>query len=103
MICWPLKDDQPINAALLSTREQPLAFELLQIRKAEAMGPAMRDLTIKITGSKEDFEAELGNVFGRCFGPEGERVRRNVMDMSKELRMEKKAKAAEVISQLAMI
>ncbi|KAJ6480046.1 hypothetical protein DFH09DRAFT_1214751, partial [Mycena vulgaris] len=70
LIVWPTTAEQPINAALLSSEPNPVAFELLQIRTGAQLGPSLRGGP-KITGTIEDAAAELEAVFAAARGSKG--------------------------------
>lgn len=121
MILWPLQQsDQALNAALLSTRDDPLGFELLQvsilvllpklsdpyketqIRHGAGRAPAMR--TGKpISGDIKSVREEFRDVLSRARGPEGLRMRENAQALAVRLRAEKDGKADAVIRELALV
>ncbi|KAK4687104.1 hypothetical protein P7C73_g3015, partial [Tremellales sp. Uapishka_1] len=98
MIGWPLAhSDQAVNAALLSTREKKLAFELLQIRQGYAIAPAKRG--VEVIGTRDAIVAEFKDVIGSAFGQEGAEIRANVAAMSQAMRQDKNGSAREVLKQ----
>lgn len=87
MIIWPLAhNDQALNAALLSMRKDPLAFEFVQIRVDTR--PAMRG--IEITGKKEDVAEEFRSTILRARGEEGDQMRENFRKMRRMLKEEER-------------
>ena len=103
MICWPMSHgDQFMDAAMLSTRDEPVAFELLQTRMFEARGPPGRGGGV-IKGEVEDVKREMRDVLTKARGKEGEVVRKNVEAMAKLLREERDGRADAVIKELAEI
>lgn len=91
-----------MDAAVLSTRDEPLAFELLQVRMGDARGPPRRGGG-EISGRLEDVEKEFRDVLGKARGREGEAVRRNAEEIARLLREERDGRADEVIRELAQI
>jgi UDP-glucoronosyl and UDP-glucosyl transferase len=103
MICWPISHgDQFMDSAVLSTRDEPLAFELLQTRMGDARGPPRRGGGA-ISGKLEDVEREFRDVFKKAKGREGEVVRGNVEAMASRLREERDDGADGVIRELAAV
>ncbi|KAE9362805.1 glycosyltransferase family 1 protein [Stipitochalara longipes BDJ] len=103
LICWPMSHgDQFMNAALLSTRDEPVAFELLQIRMNEARGPPRRGGGA-IKGDLEDVKKEMKEVFTKARGVEGLELRKNAENVAINLREERDGRADEVIRDLAEI
>ncbi|MCJ1438144.1 hypothetical protein MMC27_007531 [Xylographa pallens] len=103
LIVWPLsQSDQAINAAMLSTRERPVAFELLQIRQGSARGPPMRGGP-PIVGDDASLEAELRDVVSKVRGDEGALLRRNAEALAVQLREERDGRADAVVRQLALM
>ncbi|PMD38695.1 glycosyltransferase family 1 protein [Hyaloscypha variabilis F] len=103
LICWPMSHgDQFMNAALLSTRDEPLAFELLQIRMNEARGPPRRGGG-PIKGDLEDVKKEMRDVLTKANGAEGAVLRKNAENLAVELREERYGRADVVIRELAEI
>jgi hypothetical protein len=103
MICWPMSHgDQFMDAALLSTREEPVAFELLQIRMNEARGPPRRGGE-RIKGDVEDVKKEMKDVLEKARGAEGLELRKHAQSLALRLRNERDGIAEEVIRELAEI
>ena len=103
LICWPMSHgDQFMNAALLSTRDEPLAFELLQIRMNEARGPPRRGGG-PIKGDLEDVKKEMRDVLTKAKGAEGAVLRKNTENLAVKLRGERYGRADVVIRELAEI
>jgi len=103
MVCWPVSHgDQFMDAAVLSTRADPLAFELLQIRQNEARQPPRRGGG-PISGDIEDVKKEFRDVFTKATGSEGAALRKNVEDVAVGLRAERDGRADGVIKELAFI
>jgi hypothetical protein len=94
--------DQFMNAALLSTRDEPLAFELMQIRMNEARGPPRRGGGA-ISGHIEDVEKEMRDILIKTRGVEGAVLRKNVDNLTVKLREERDGRADVVIRELAEI
>ncbi|KAJ7648514.1 hypothetical protein B0H17DRAFT_1148018 [Mycena rosella] len=70
LIVWPTNAEQPINAALISSGANPVAFELVQVRTGPHLGPSLRG-SKTITGTVEDASAEFNATFAVARGPEG--------------------------------
>jgi hypothetical protein len=103
MILWPLaQSDQAGNAALLSLRQQPVGFELLQIRQGWAKAKAWRTGE-EISGKIEDVEKEFRDILEKTRGGEGEVLRNNAKELAKQLREEKDGKADKIIQEIACI
>lgn len=103
LICWPMSHgDQFMNAALLSTRDEPLAFELLQIRMNEARGPPRRGGG-PISGDIEAVKREMRDVFTKAKEAEGTALRKNTETIALKLREERKDRAKAVVNELAWI
>ena len=103
LICWPMSHgDQFMNAALLSTREEPLAFELLQIRMNEARGPPRRGGEA-IQGDIEAVKREMKDVLSKAKGTEGKVLRENAETIAVQLKEERDGKAKRVVQELAEI
>ncbi|RDW65261.1 hypothetical protein BP5796_09953 [Coleophoma crateriformis] len=103
MIGWPMsQSDQAINVALCATRDKPVAFELMQIRQGAAKAPALRG-GAPILGDDESVKKEFREVFTKAFGEEGEVIRQNVEELSRQLREERDGKADEVIRELTLL
>ncbi|KAJ6575668.1 hypothetical protein DFH09DRAFT_1150832 [Mycena vulgaris] len=96
LIVWPTTAEQPINAALLSSEPNPVAFELLQIRTGAQLGPSLRGGP-KITGTIEDAAAEFEAVFAAARGSKGAVIAANAQKMARALR---EARAGEVSNEL---
>ncbi|KAJ7109585.1 hypothetical protein C8R43DRAFT_962587 [Mycena crocata] len=62
LIIWPVGGEQPLNAALLSSEQNPVAIELLQIRTGPQLGPLRRGGTT-VTGTVEDASKEFQETF----------------------------------------
>ena len=103
LICWPMSHgDQFMNAALLSTRDEPLAFELLQIRMNEARGPPRRGGEA-IQGDVEAVKREMKDILTKAMGAAGTVLRKNAEIISVKLREERDGRAQEVVKDLAGI
>jgi hypothetical protein len=103
MVCWPMSHgDQFMDAAVLSTREEKLGFELLQTRMGDARRPPRRGGG-EISGDIEDVKKEFRDVFMKARGAEGEVVRKNAEEVAVKLREERDGRADEVIRELAFI
>ncbi|KAJ6569786.1 hypothetical protein DFH09DRAFT_429694 [Mycena vulgaris] len=96
LIVWPTIAEQPMNAALLSSEPNPVAFELLQIRTGPQLGPSLRGGP-KITGTVEDTTAEFEGTFAAARGPKGVILTANAQRMARALR---EARAGEVSDEL---
>ncbi|KAJ6569865.1 hypothetical protein DFH09DRAFT_1277941 [Mycena vulgaris] len=96
LIVWPTIAEQPINAALLSSEPNPVAFELLQIRTGPQLGPSLRGGP-KITGTVEDTTSEFEGTFAAARGPKGAILTANAQRMARTLR---EARAGEVFDEL---
>ncbi|KAJ6575655.1 hypothetical protein DFH09DRAFT_1031821 [Mycena vulgaris] len=99
LIVWPTTAEQPINAALLSSEPNPVAFELLQIRTGAQLGPSLRGGP-KITGTIEDAAAEFEAVFAAARGSKGAVIAANAQKMARALR---EARAGEVSNELVRL
>ena len=96
LIIWPLAhNDQPYNAALLSTRPEPVAFELVQIRRGHALRHAKRG--IRVTGEREDVVGEFKQIFADTLGEKGEEIRRNMKKMREKVKEERDGRCAKSI------
>ena len=103
MTLWPMaQGDQAINAALLSTRKKLVAFELLQIRKGEALGPPARGGG-PLARDIESIKAEFIDILIKTRGHEGSVMRKNAESLAAEIREERDGKAAAVITELSSI
>lgn len=91
-----------MDAAVLSTRDEPVAFELLQTRMFEARGPPRRGGG-EIKGDVEDVKREMREILTKASGEEGEVVRRHAEDVAVKLRQERDGRADQVIRKLAEI
>ncbi|KAJ6575672.1 glucosyltransferase [Mycena vulgaris] len=96
LIVWPTNAEQPINAALLSSGPNPVAFELHQIRTGAQLGPSLRNGP-KITGTVEDAAAEFEAVFAAARGSKGAVLAANAQKTARALR---EARAGEVSHEL---
>ncbi|KAJ6569747.1 hypothetical protein DFH09DRAFT_1313537 [Mycena vulgaris] len=96
LIVWATGAEQPINAALLSSEPNPVAFELLQIRTGAQLGPSLRGGP-KITGTVKDAAAEFEAVFAAARGSKGAILAANAQKMTRALR---EARAGEVSDEL---
>ncbi|KDN71390.1 putative glucosyltransferase [Colletotrichum sublineola] len=71
LVGWPLAPgDNAINVAMLSTRDKPVAFELMQIRTGSAKEKPKRGGP-RITGTDESIRREIEDIVSRMMGPEG--------------------------------
>lgn len=103
MIVWPLvQSDQPVNAALLATREKPLAFEVMQIRQGKGKGPAMRGGT-PVTGEIDSIKKEFVDLLRKTAGPEGAVLRENALEISAQLKAERDAGCDATLKELTLI
>ncbi|KAJ7700410.1 hypothetical protein B0H17DRAFT_1195811 [Mycena rosella] len=100
LIMWPTTAEQPVNATLLSSGANPVAFEL--VRTGSQLGPSLRSDTI-ITGTVKDASAEFNATFAAVRGPEGARLRvaGNARQMGKALREARAGEASEELIRLA--
>jgi hypothetical protein len=103
LICWPMShSDQFMNAALLSTRDEPIAFELLQTRMGEARGPPRRGGG-EITGEIREVGKEMEDVLSKARGTEGAILRKNAESIAIKLRDERDGRADWAIRELAEV
>ncbi|KAJ6569765.1 hypothetical protein DFH09DRAFT_1154726 [Mycena vulgaris] len=100
LIVWPTNAEQPINAALLSSEPNPVAFELLQIRTGPQLAPSLRGGT-KITGTVEDAAAEFEAVFAAARGSKGAVLAANAKKMAQALREARAGEASDELIRLA--
>ncbi|KAJ7436043.1 hypothetical protein FB451DRAFT_1308094 [Mycena latifolia] len=100
LIMWPTNAEQPVNAALLSSGPDAVAFELLQVRTGPQIGSSLRGGP-KITGTVEDASAEFAARFEAARGPEGAKLATNARKMAKALRENRAGEAAEELVRLA--
>ena len=91
-----------MNAALLSTRGEPLAFELLQIRMNEARGPPRRG-SGAIKGDIGAVRREMKDVMAKAKGAEGTVLRKNTERIAIKLREERDSGAEGFVKDLAEI
>ncbi|KAM0747437.1 UDP-Glycosyltransferase/glycogen phosphorylase [Meredithblackwellia eburnea MCA 4105] len=97
---WPANAEQPMNAALLSTGDEPVAFEFFQVRTGTQCGPSLRTFA-KITGTVQDATLEFKDIFAKARGAEGKVLTANAEKMSVKLREWRATKGRETIRQLA--
>ncbi|KAF4832801.1 UDP-glycosyltransferase 1 [Colletotrichum tropicale] len=103
LVGWPLAPgDNAINVALASTRDRPVAFEIMQIRTGSAKAKARRGGP-DIIGSEEAVRQEFEGILRKTKEAEGKRIRENTQNLSAKLRTEKKEGARQVIITLAFI
>ncbi|KAJ6575624.1 hypothetical protein DFH09DRAFT_1150729 [Mycena vulgaris] len=100
LIVWATNAEQPINAALLSSEPNPVAFELLQIRTGPQLGPSLRGGP-KITGTVEDAAAEFEAVFAAARGSKGAVLTANAKKMAQALREARAGEASDELIRLA--
>ncbi|KAJ6575656.1 hypothetical protein DFH09DRAFT_915334 [Mycena vulgaris] len=100
LIVWATTAEQPLNAALLSSEPNPVAFELLQIRTGRQLGPSLRGGP-KITGTVEDATAEFEAVFAAARGSKGAVLTANAKKISQALREARMGEASEELIRLA--
>jgi hypothetical protein len=91
-----------MNAALLSTRDEPVAFELLQTRMGDAKGPPRRGGG-DIRGDIEDVKKEMRDILSKAREAEGELIRKNAEYIAEQLKNERDGKADDVIRELAAV
>jgi hypothetical protein len=91
-----------MNAALLSTRDEPIAFELLQTRMGEARGPPRRGGG-EITGEIREVGKEMEDVLSKARGTEGAILRKNAESIAIKLRDERDGRADWAIRELAEV
>ncbi|KAF4805741.1 UDP-glycosyltransferase [Colletotrichum siamense] len=103
LVGWPLAPgDNSINVALASTRDRPIAFEIMQIRTGSAKAKARRGGP-DIIGSEEAVRQEFEEILRKTKEAEGKRIRENTQNLAAELRTEKREAARQVITTLAFI
>ncbi|KAK1973398.1 glucosyltransferase [Colletotrichum cereale] len=103
IVGWPLAPgDNAINVALASTRNRPIAFEVMQIRTGSAKAKARRGGP-DILGSEDAVRHEFQEIFRMTQGPEGKQVRANAQHLATELEAERRMAARRVITTLAWI
>ncbi|KAJ7436023.1 hypothetical protein FB451DRAFT_1344681 [Mycena latifolia] len=100
LIIWPTNAEQPINAALLSSGADAVAFELLQVRTGPQLGPSLRGGP-KITGTVEDASAEFAATFTAARGQEGARLAANAGKLGRALKEAREGETADEIVRLA--
>ncbi|KAJ7099798.1 hypothetical protein C8R44DRAFT_716760 [Mycena epipterygia] len=99
LIIWPVTAEQPVNAALLSTGLEPVAFELMQIRTGPQRAPSLRGGPTP-TGTVEDASAEFQATFEAAREPTGALLTANAINMAKALG---EARAGEVSDELVRL
>ncbi|KAK2037204.1 glucosyltransferase [Colletotrichum somersetense] len=103
LVGWPLAPgDNAINVAMLSTRDRPVAFELMQIRTGSAKAKPRRGGP-EITGTDESISREIEDILSRMKGKEGSVLKANAESLAGELWIERDGAAARVVSELASI
>ncbi|KAI8296212.1 hypothetical protein K4K59_004233 [Colletotrichum sp. SAR11_240] len=101
LIGWPLAPgDNAINTAVVSTRKNPVAFEVMQIRTGSAKGKPRRGGS-DIVGTPESVEEEFRDILEKMRGKDGNDRRANAQALSEELKIEKDTIAKEIVSKLA--
>ncbi|KAI9064122.1 glycosyltransferase family 1 protein [Trametes sanguinea] len=83
-ILWPIDADQPPNAIQLAD-DLGIAYELIEVRNGAGLGPIHRTGR-KPDGSIEAVQAEIRDVLGRAFGPDGEEKRMRLDALRTKLR-----------------
>ncbi|KAL8283296.1 hypothetical protein RQP46_005706 [Phenoliferia psychrophenolica] len=101
LIVWPVTAEQPLNAALLSSRAHPVAFELFQIRTGSALAPTLRAPTLKITGTEADAVREFKDVFEKARGISGIKMRENAEVIARELKDGREGEDRSEVARLA--
>ncbi|KAJ8612050.1 hypothetical protein MRB53_037601 [Persea americana] len=101
LIIWPVaQSDQALNAALASTRDEPVGIELMQIRSGSAIAPAARGGPAVI-GDDESFAKEFESVIDQMQGVKGQQLRVNARKLQQELRDEDETSVQAFIDQLS--
>ncbi|KAL8283295.1 hypothetical protein RQP46_005705 [Phenoliferia psychrophenolica] len=102
LIIWPVNAEQPLNAALLSSGPQPVAFELFQvIRTGTALAPSLRAPTLKITGTEADAVCEFKEVFQKARGSSGDKMREAAEAIARELKDGREGEDRSEVARLA--
>jgi hypothetical protein len=121
LIVWPSGAEQPVNAAFLSTGQNPVAIELFQvgtpfalmawprpynlmapsqIRTGPQLAPSLRGGPT-ITGTVEDATKEFREVFDAARGKRGEALKANALRMARAIREARTGECADEIIRLA--
>ncbi|KAJ7806641.1 hypothetical protein B0H14DRAFT_3767620 [Mycena olivaceomarginata] len=100
LIVWPSGAEQPVNAAFLSTGQNPVAIELFQIRTGPQLAPSLRGGPT-ITGTVEDATKEFREVFDTARGKRGEALKANALRMARAIREARTGECADEIIRLA--
>ncbi|KAJ7092893.1 hypothetical protein B0H15DRAFT_776933, partial [Mycena belliarum] len=102
LIVWPTNAEQPVNAALLSSGDDAVAFELVQVRCGPGLAPSLRGGP-KITGTVEDAKTEFTTTLAAARDPKGSgaRLKANAVKMRDALRAARAGEVADEIVRLA--
>ncbi|KAF4818959.1 UDP-glycosyltransferase 76D1 [Colletotrichum siamense] len=101
LIGWPLAPgDNAINTAVVSTRQNPVAFEVMQIRTGSAKGKPRRGGS-DIVGTPQSVGEEFRDILKKMRGKEGSERRANAQTLAEELKIERDTIAKEIVSKLA--
>ncbi|KAI0674842.1 UDP-Glycosyltransferase/glycogen phosphorylase [Trametes maxima] len=80
-IIWPFGGDQPLNAVHISEQLE-IGYELIEARSGLGMKPRYRDGK-KPVGTIDALKAEMREVLGKAFGPDGAEKRKRLQKLSK--------------------